>query len=161
VREAIDELLFELSLRYPRGRFRVGLGAPHQRAIGLRTSSAQAGTELASARLLYDPVSIVTFDSLGLQRMLAEWLVTDTARDTVSDVLAPFDALGPRKAIIAIETLPAYRDEHGWFQRAAVRFNVHRNAVVYRMAQISQALPHDLTDPDQRFALQSARPCGG
>ena len=156
VRVAIDELLVELSSRHPRARFRVGLGTPHQGAIGLRTSSAQAGTALASARLLDDPVSIVTFDSLGLQRMLAEWLVTDTARDTVSDLLAPLDALGPRKAMIAIETLHAYLDEHGSFQRAAARLNVHRNAVVYRMAQISQALPHDLTDPDERFALQLA-----
>ncbi len=156
VREAIDELLSELSSRHPRARFRVGLGTPHQGASGLRTSTAEAGTALASARLLHDPVSIVAFDSLGLQRMLAEWLVTDTARDTVSDLLAPLDALGPRKAAIAIETLHAYLDEHGSFQRAAVRLNVHRNAVVYRMAQISQTLPHDLTDPDERFALQLA-----
>jgi len=74
----------------------------------------------------------------------------------VSDLLAPLDALGPRKAAIAIETLHAYLDEQGSFQRAAVRLNVHRNAVVYRMAQISQTLPHDLTDPDERFALQLA-----
>ncbi len=156
VRTAIEELLIELSSRHPSARFRVGLGTPHQGAVGLRNSAAQAGTALASARLLDEPVSIVAFDSLGLQRMLAEWLVTDTARDTVSDLLAPLDALGSRKAVIAIETLHAYLDEHGSFQRAAVRLNVHRNAVVYRMAQISQTLPHDLTDPDERFALQLA-----
>jgi DNA-binding PucR family transcriptional regulator len=79
-------------------------------------------------------VSIVTFDSLGLRRMLTEWLVTDTARDTVSDLLAPLDALGPEKAGILIDTLHAYLDERGSLQRAAARLNLHRNAVVYRMA---------------------------
>ena len=88
--------------------------------------------------------------------MLAEWLVTDTARDTVSDLLAPLDALGVEKSRVAVETLHAYLDERGSLQRAAARLNLHRNAVVYRMAQISETLPNDLTDPNERFALQLA-----
>ncbi|MEI8056921.1 MAG: helix-turn-helix domain-containing protein [Actinomycetes bacterium] len=156
VRTTIDEILADLIARHPRARFRVGMATPHLGASGLRTSTEEARVALASARLLDEPVSIATFDSLGLRRMLAEWLVTDTARDTVSDLLAPLDALGPEKAAIAIETLHAYLDERGSLQRAAARLNVHRNAVVYRMAQICETLPHDLKDPDQRFALQLA-----
>ena len=132
------------------------MATPHEGAAGLRASAEEARTALASARLLDEPVSIATFDSLGLRRMLAEWLVTDTARDTVSDLLAPLDALGPEKAAIAIETLHAYLDERGSLQRAAARLNLHRNAVVYRMAQISETLPNDLKDPNERFALQLA-----
>ena len=88
--------------------------------------------------------------------MLAEWLVTDTARETVRDLLAPLDALGPGKATIAVETLHAYLDEHGSLQRAAARLHVHRNAVVYRLEGIKTALDVDLTDPDNWFALQLA-----
>ena len=156
VRRGVDELLTDLVARHPGARIRVGLATPHEGASGLRASAEEARTALAAARLSDEPVSIATFDSLGLRRMLAEWLVTDTARDTVSDLLAPLDALGPEKATILIDTLHAYLDERGSLQRAAARLNLHRNAVVYRMAQVTALLPYDLTAPDERFALQLA-----
>ncbi len=156
VRIVVNEVLNTIFSRHPTTRFRIGIATPHEGASGLRTSAEEARIALASAQLSDDVVSIATFDSPGLRRMLAEWLVTDTARNTVSDLLAPLDALGPEKAAIAIETLHAYLDERGSLQRAAARLNVHRNAVVYRMAQISEKLPNDLADPDERFALQLA-----
>lgn len=156
VSRAVDELLADLLLRHPQARIRVGVATPHQGASGLRVSADEASTALAAARLSDDATSIATFDSLGLHRMLAEWLVTDTARDTVSDLLAPLDALGPEKATVLIETLHAYLDERGSPLRAAARLNLHRNAVVYRMAQVTDLLPNDLGSPDERFALQLA-----
>jgi sugar diacid utilization regulator len=156
MRRSLLELLDRLLVRHPDAHFRVGIATAHEGPSGLRTSAEEARIALASAWLSHDAVSIATFDSLGLRRMLAEWLATDTARDTVNDLLSPLDALGPQKAQVAIQTLHAYLDERGSLQRAAARLNVHRNAVVYRMAQISEALPSDLNDPDQRFALQLA-----
>jgi DNA-binding PucR family transcriptional regulator len=152
----LDEVLRVGLARQPDGRFRVGVGSPHDGPAGLRVSVEEARIALASAQLGEEAVSIATFDSLGLRRMLAEWLATDTARDTVRDLLAPLDALGVEKAAVAIETLHAYLDERGSLKRAAVRLNVHRNAVVYRMAQIAEILPYDLDDADDRFTLQLA-----
>ena len=156
VRQAVDEWVAELTANNPTVQLRVGIATPHEGAGGLRASAEEAGIALASARVADGPVNIATFDALGLRRILAEWLVTDTARDTVRDLLAPLDELGPDKAAVAIETLHVYLDERGSLQGAAKRLNVHRNAVVYRMAQISARLPNDLTDPDERFALQLA-----
>lgn len=156
IRRAVGDWLAELSGDHPARHFRIGIGAAHDGATGLRTSAEEAGIALASAKFAGGLSSIATFDSLGLRRILAEWLVTDTARETVKDLLAPLDELGPEKAAVAIETLHAYLDERGSLQNAAKRLNVHRNAVVYRMSQISARLPHDLADPDQRFALQLA-----
>ena len=154
--DAMVTLIEDLISRHPSLRFRAGIATSHEGPSGLRTSAEEARAALASARLSDDPVSIATFDSLGLRRMLAEWLATDAARDSVSNLLAPLDALGPEKAGVAIATLHAYLDERGSLKRAAARLNLHRNAVVYRMSQISQALHGDLDDPDLRFALQLA-----
>ncbi len=156
VRRFLDDALSSVTANHPEARVRAGVATPHRGASGLRTSAEEARIAVASARLSDDAVNVATFDSLGLQRMLAEWLVTDTARDTVSDLLAPLDALGVEKSRVAVETLHAYLDERGSLQRAAARLNLHRNAVVYRMAQISETLPNDLTDPNERFALQLA-----
>jgi hypothetical protein len=156
LRTTLDGVVTRLIGRYPNVRARVGIGTPHDGASGLRVSAEEARTALAAARLSDDSVSVATFDSLGLQRMLAEWLVTDTARDTVSDLLAPLDALGQEKSAVAVQTLHAYLDERGSLQRAAARLHLHRNAVVYRMTHIRRVLQVDLDDPDERFAVQLA-----
>lgn len=156
MQDTIGSLIADLVSRHPLMRFRAGIATSHEGPSGLRTSAEEARAALASARLSDLHLSIATFDSLGLRRMLAEWLATDAARDTVSSLLAPLDALGPEKSAAAIATLHAYLDERGSLKRAAARLNLHRNAVVYRMSQISQTLALDLDDPDQRFALQLA-----
>ena len=153
---AVVAMLAEVISRHPGARFRVGVATPHEGALGLRTSAEEARIALASARAGAEPVSIASFDALGIQRILAEWLATDSARDTVSELLAPIDALGPEKAAVAIETLHAYLDERGSLNRAAALLNVHRNAVVYRIARIRRLLPNDLDDSNDRFALQLA-----
>jgi sugar diacid utilization regulator len=156
VRRFLDDALSAVTTQHPEAQVRAGVATPHRGASGLRTSAEEARIALAASRLSDVAVNVATFDSLGLQRMLAEWLVTDTARDTVRSLLAPLDALGAEKSRVAVETLHAYLDERGSLQRAAARLNLHRNAVVYRMAQISETLPNDLTDPNERFALQLA-----
>ena len=156
IRKWLDDLLANVISRHPELHLRVGIATPHQGPSGLRTSAEEARVALASAQLSEEAVSIATFDSLGVRRMVAEWLVTDSARDTVDGLLAPLDALGREKSRVAVETLHAYLDENGSWQRAAARLNLHRNAVVYRMSKISETLPNDLNDPDERFALQLA-----
>jgi len=136
--------------------FNIGIGTAHAGPIGLRSSVEESRAANATARLNTKGVSVVTFDSLGSRQMLAEWLITDNAREMVLNLLAPLDALGLEKAAIAIETLHAYLDERGSLQRTAERLHIHRNAVVYRIAKISDRLPYDLTDGDDRFALQLA-----
>ena len=156
IRPVLEEVLSEILSKHPGVGFRIGITTHHDGALGLRVSAEEARIALASAPVVDAPISIATFDSLGIRRMLAEWLTSDTARDTVSELLAPLDALGPDKAAIAIETLDAYLDERGSLIRTAARLNIHRNAVVYRMAQISDKLPNDLNHADERFALQLA-----
>jgi len=156
VRAWMEVVTSTLGFAHPGLRFRVGIATAHQGPSGLRVSAEESRTAMAAASLSDDSVSMVAFDSLGAQRMLAEWLVTDTARGAVRDLLAPLDALGLEKSETAVKTLHAYLDERGSLQRAAARLHVHRNAVVYRIANIKETLDIDLSDPDNRFALQLA-----
>jgi sugar diacid utilization regulator len=156
VREWIEELTSTLRETHPGLRVHVGIGTAHEGPSGLRASAEESRTALAAARLDEADTSIVTFDALGGRRMLAEWVSTDAAREAVRDLLAPLDALGPAKSATAVATLHAYLDERGSLQRAAARLHVHRNAVVYRMDGITNALGLDLSEPDIRFALQMA-----
>lgn len=154
--ESMSALLEQISSRYPSIHLLCGVGTIYSGAAGLRVSEAESRTALASAISDGRAGTVSAFDSLGVRRMLAEWLVTDTARETVRDLLAPLDALGAERAHTAIHTLHVYLDERGSLKRTAERLHLHRNAVVYRMTQINELLGQDLNDPDRRFAFQLA-----
>lgn len=156
VRDHVALVMETLASRHPGIELRAGIGLAHEGAAGLRISAVEARTALASAQLDGGVGDIALFDAGGVRRMLTEWLVTDTARGAVTDLLAPLDELGPERSRVAVRTLHAYLDESGSWQRAAARLNIHRNGVVYRIGQIGERLGVDLQDPDQRFAYQLA-----
>ena len=102
------------------------------------------------------PNAAMAFDAIGLRRMLAEWYASETARDSVRELLAPLDALGPRRAASAIGTLRTYLDQQGSLTATAAHLHLHRNAVAYRIKRIFALLEIDAADADQRLALHLA-----
>jgi len=153
---AAERALDAVGARLPALRFRAGVGSPHEGAMGLRASAAEARGALLAARAARRPPGVAAHDAVGVQRMLMEWYSSDTARASVRDQLAPLEKLGPGRADTAIETLAAYLDEQGSIVKTAQRLHLHRNAVANRLRGITELLDTDLDDPDQRLALQLA-----
>jgi hypothetical protein len=155
IREAgvgAGRVLERLRSRFPGLELRCGIGQAHPGVAGLRASTAEARAALAAA-----PVNAVhVFDATGMHRMLAEWYASDTVRDSVRELLAPLDALGPSRAATAIQTLRCYLDTGGSLAETSKALHLHRNAVAYRMRRILDALDADLDDPDRRLALHLA-----
>jgi sugar diacid utilization regulator len=133
-----------------------GLGGVHVGVAGLRTSAAESRSALQAARTAGRVDEVVAYDATGLRRMLLEWLASDAARESVLDLLAPLDALGPERGHEMTRTLGAYLDERGSLVRAGRTLHLHPNAVAYRMRQIKEWTGCDLDDADQRLALQLA-----
>jgi sugar diacid utilization regulator len=142
--------------RLPGLRLRAGVGAAHQGPLGLRASAAEARAALAAARAAGRPEAVAAHDATGVQRMLLEWYASDSARLSVREQLAPLERLGGMRAETAIRTLAAYLDEQGSVVRTAQKLHLHRNAVTYRLRRITDLLHADLSDADQRLALQLA-----
>lgn len=138
--------------QFPGLRIRCSVGRPHQGLLGLRATVAEARSALTSK----SQESLVGYDLTGLQPMLLEWYGSDTARQATHELLKPIESLGGERARTAITTLQIYLDEQGSLMRAAARLFVHRNAVAYRMRQITGLLNVDLQDADQRMAVQLA-----
>jgi len=153
---AAERALDAIGARLPALRFRAGVGSPHEGAMGLRASAAEARGALLAARAARRPPGVAAHDAVGVQRMLMEWYSSDTARASVRDQLAPLEKLGPGRADTAIQTLAAYLDEQGSIVKTAQRLHLHRNAVANRLRGITELLDIDLDDPDQRLALQLA-----
>jgi DNA-binding PucR family transcriptional regulator len=124
--------------------------------MGLRASAAEARAALVAARAAGKPAGVSGHDTTGIQRMLMEWYASDTARASVRAQLAPLERLGPVRGETAIRTLATYLDQQGSIVRTAEQLHLHRNAVAYRLRQITKLLGVDLGDSDQRLALQLA-----
>jgi sugar diacid utilization regulator len=133
----------------------MGLGAVHVGAHGIRTSASEARSALEAARAAGRHSEVVAFDATGIRRMLVEWLASDTARQSVRELLAPLDELGPERSREMVRTLGTYLDERGSLVRAGRALHLHPNAVAYRMRQITARIG-DLADADQRLAFQLA-----
>jgi PucR C-terminal helix-turn-helix domain/GGDEF-like domain len=138
--------------RLPGLDLRCGVGSAHPGVAGMRTSAAEARSAMAAAA----PNAVLAFDAVGIRRMLAEWYASETARESVRDLLAPLDARGPRRAATAIATLRAYLDHQGSLTATAGALHLHRNAVRYRIQRIFEMLDVDPADADQRLALHLA-----
>ena len=133
----------------------LGLGAVHVGVPGIRTSASEARSALEAARAAGRDSEVIAYDATGIRRMLVEWLASDTARQSVRELLAPLDELGPERSREMVRTLGAYLDERGSLLRAGRTLHLHPNAVAYRMRQISARIG-ELTDADQRLAFQLA-----
>lgn len=148
---ALDAITAKLPSLAPKA----GVGAAHEGLVGLRASAAEASSALTAARTTSRGDRVVTYDAVGIQRMLIEWYASDTVREAVREQLAPLEQLGGDKAEAAIQTLKVYLDEQGSIARTAAVLHLHRNAVTYRLQRITE-LGIDLTNPDDRLALQLA-----
>lgn len=132
------------------------MSSPHEGPLGLRAAVAEARGAVIAARASGRAPGVTAHDATGVQRMLMEWYASDTARASVRVQLASLERLGPARAETAIRTLAAFLDEQGSIGRTARRLHLHRNAVTYRMRQITSLLGIDLDNADQRLALQLA-----
>jgi sugar diacid utilization regulator len=155
-REAAARAIERVRRRYPALAIRCGVGSPHQGAGGLRASAAEARSAAAAARARGRTNVPVTFDAVGLRRMLLEWYASDVAQESVRSLLEPLDRLGPQRTRVALQTLRVYLDQQGSLTRSAKVLHLHRNAVAYRIKRIFDLLGVDSQDPDQLLALQIA-----
>jgi sugar diacid utilization regulator len=136
--------------------FTVGLGTPQSGALGLRQSATEARIAAESAVAGGRLGAVVVTDVTGLRRVLLDFSASPLSRTLLDDVLAPLDALGPERSLVAVRTLLAYVSTRNSLARAAAVLTLHPNAVNYRIRRIEQTLNLDLDDPDTRFAVELA-----
>lgn len=153
---AANKVVRRLLARIPGLTLFSGVGSAHSGLTGLRASAAEARAAVAAARTSGRENVAVSFDAVGIRRMLLEWYASETARRAVESILAPLETLGPKRRAVAIRTLQAYLDNQGSLSRTAAALHLHRNAVAYRLKRIMEVLDVDLDDPDARLVLQLA-----
>lgn len=127
-------------------------------AIGpaqLRRSASEAHDAARLGFLMLGPGHVARISDLGVYQLLLALREGGTLEAFARRTLAPFDA-DPKDREQYFATLEAYFACHGNATKAAEQLHLHRNSLLYRLANIRDLLQRDLDDPELRLALQLA-----
>ncbi|HYM50982.1 MAG TPA: helix-turn-helix domain-containing protein [Candidatus Limnocylindrales bacterium] len=134
----------------------VGIGFARVRTGPSEVAAAarEAEQALAMGRRLQGASHLTGFEDLGLYRLLYALQQEPELRQFAEESLAGLrvrDRGGDLR-----QTLRAYLDVGGSPTDAALRLNLHRNTVLYRLRRIEELLGVDLREPETRLRLHLA-----
>jgi hypothetical protein len=133
-----------------------GLGTAQVGLAGLQQSAKESRVAASAAANEGSAWTVTTFDSTGVNRLLAEMSSSWAGRRVIAELLAPLDALGSTRSQTSVETLVAYLDARGSLIEAGRALHLHPNAVAYRIRRIRELTGWNLEDAERRFALHVA-----
>jgi PucR family transcriptional regulator, purine catabolism regulatory protein len=133
-----------------------GASHPHQPLTALPDAAREAREALRIGRRVYGPGRLVTYGDLGLYRVLHALHDSPELRTFYEQTLGPLVEYDRRTGQNWIETLEAFFACHGNLSQTALRLQLHRNALLYRIGRIQEIGGVDLEDPECRLSLQVA-----
>jgi sugar diacid utilization regulator len=135
------------------GRWRVAAGRAFSGAYGIARSYEEAREALGLADRLGLESDVVDVRDLLVYRVLAR--DQSAIVDLIRDVLGPLQS-ARGGAWPLLETLEAYFAAGDVATEAARRLHVSVRTVTYRLARVAELTGYRVTDPGQRFSLQTA-----
>jgi PucR family transcriptional regulator, purine catabolism regulatory protein len=131
-----------------------GIGTANPGTVGLRRSldEAQQACLLAGARNAAGAVELIGTDSV--KRLLSNRYVTSLQHELAEQALRPLVSADPAGQLV--HTLACYLDNESSATATAATLGVHRNTVLQRLDRIRSLLTVDLSNADERLALQLA-----
>jgi purine catabolism regulator len=134
----------------------LGASRPHVRLGGLPHAALEAREALRIGRRVYGPGRLVAYADLGLYRVLHALRDTPELRAFYEQTLGLLVEYDRKTGQNLIETLEAFFSCHGNLSQTAMRLQLHRNSLLYRIGRIQEIGGVDLEDPEIRLSLQVA-----
>lgn len=154
VRELAQRIGSELGRQMPGRRIIVGGGRLRSDPLELGSSAAEARRALDVARGRPTRMSVLLFDDLGVDRLLAS-VPRAEAEDFARSLLARLDDHDARHRAALVPTLQVFLDTRN-AALAARRLFVHYNTVKLRLGAIEELIGPFRDDPDRCLALSLA-----
>jgi hypothetical protein len=133
---------------------RIGAGGLRQRWQDLGDSYQEARLALKLQKATSRLDRIVSFEDLGIFRLLGQVQDPKQIEDLIERWLGPLLENDTHHATPLVETLHAYLECGGSYDATARELLIHRSTLRYRLQRIKDISGHDLSDPDTRFNLQ-------
>lgn len=99
---------------------------------------------------------IVTFDELGIFKILSQDFLNDELEDFYNTTLKPLVDYDKKKSTELVKTLEIYFKNTGNLTRISEQLFAHYNTVLYRVNRINEITGMNLDDPNHRLNLEIA-----
>ncbi len=132
-----------------------GLGRPVQGVSDWLVSHREAQQALLIARRL-ESKKPLEFGDLSVHRLLFQLDNNPELHDFCDEMLGALLRYDHVHNSTLVETLNAYFENHGNLSETAKALYIHRNTLQYRMERVGQIAGFDLSNPEQRLAMQLA-----
>jgi hypothetical protein len=134
----------------------VGVGSFVDRPEDLPRSYREAMQALTVRTRQSDPRGLITFEDLGLYRLLATPEGRREAGAFVEDWIGSLLAYDAERQADLVHTLGVYLDQGGNYDATAAALHIHRSTLRYRLQRIRELSGHDLGHTDTRLNLHVA-----
>jgi len=99
---------------------------------------------------------IVTFDELGIFKILSQDSLTDELEDFYNTTLKPLVDYDKKKSTELVKTLDSYFKNNGNLTRISEQMFAHYNTILYRIGRIIEITGMELENPNHRLNLEIA-----
>jgi len=140
----------------PNWQVTVGLGDVCQAATEIARSHEQARRAVDTARRFGRRGDVVTFEELGVYRLLFHVKDSGELRGFIDQVLGPLLAYDQRHQAHLVLTLSTFLANNGNLQATARELSLHVNSVAYRLQRIQAIAALDLEQAEDRLLAQVA-----
>ncbi|MEJ2890529.1 helix-turn-helix domain-containing protein [Actinomycetospora aeridis] len=134
----------------------VGVGSFVDRPEHLPRSYREAMQALTVRTRQADPRGLITFEDLGLYRLLATPEGRREAGAFVEDWIGSLLAYDSERQADLVHTLGVYLDQGGNYDATAAALHIHRSTLRYRLQRVRELSGHDLAHTDTRLNLHVA-----
>ncbi|NLV89619.1 MAG: PucR family transcriptional regulator [Tissierellia bacterium] len=102
------------------------------------------------------PNDIVTFDELGIFKILSQDMLQEELEDFYNTTLKPLVDYDEKRSTELVKTLEEYFNNNGNLTRISEQLFTHYNTILYRINRICEITGMDLENPNHRLNLEIA-----
>lgn len=150
-----EKLVGTLSRKFEDIDINVGVGRAYKGLENVNKSFADAVKTIRIAKIITKK-DVVTFDELGIFKILSQDFLTEELEDFYKTTLKPLVDYDEKKSTEFVKTLEAYFTYNGNLTRMSEHLFTHYNTILYRINRINEITNMDLNDPNDRLNLEIA-----
>ncbi|ATW27775.1 PucR family transcriptional regulator [Candidatus Formimonas warabiya] len=132
----------------------MGVGRAYDRDSGLALSYEEACKALQIGKKFAARRPVTFFDELGVWRLISQMRNGKEAGDIIEEKIGPLIKYDQAHKTLFMETLRIFLACSGSIPETAKRLFVHYNTVTYRLSRIEEIGKIDLSNKEERFALE-------
>lgn len=155
IKEFNKKLMEILNKKSKNIEFKMGVGRIYSDLENVNKSFLDALRAVRIGKTITNK-EIVTFDELGIFKILSQDFLNDELEDFYNTTLKPLVDYDKKKSTELVKTLEIYFKNTGNLTRISEQLFAHYNTVLYRVNRINEITGMNLDDPNHRLNLEIA-----